>query len=180
MTDQTRKTPQFLLLGQVLRPHGVRGEVRVQVLTDYPERISELKTVFLGNDPAQPTATPYEVETARLHQDYVLLKFKNIADRNAADLLRDQYVMIDLPNAVPLEDDEFYLYELIDLTVQTAQGEVLGTIREVFETGANDVYIVDSDRYGELLIPAHDETIVEIDLEAGIVTVQLPEGLLPD
>jgi 16S rRNA processing protein RimM len=170
--------PHYLLIGEVLRPHGVKGEVRLRILTDYPERVSQLKTIYLGTDPNSPNATPYTVQHMRMNQEYGLLKLKEINDRNEADRLRELFVMVKLDQAVPLEEGEFYLYQLIGLAVQTVDGEMLGTISEVLETGANDVYIVNSPQHGEVLIPVTDETIVKTDIKAGIVMVNLPEGLL--
>lgn len=173
--------PNYLILGKIVRPHGIRGELRMKIMTDYPERlINELKTVYIGTDAKQAGAEAYTIKSARFHKDFLLLTLEEIADRNEAELFRNQLVMIDIENAVPLEDDEVYLYELIGLSVQTDDGKILGTIKDVLETGANDVYIVRSREYGELLIPIHDETLLEIDTEAEIVTVKLPEGLLPD
>ncbi len=179
MTQSARETPEYLLLGEVLRPHGVRGELRLRILTDHPERINDLERVFVGRDPSQPNAQPYAVEQMRMNVEYGLLKLKGIDDRNQADRLRGMYVMIDLAHAVPLEEGEFYLYQLIGITVQTAQGEVLGTITDVLETGANDVYIVASPTYGEILIPDTEQTVLDIDVDAGVVVVELPDGLLP-
>lgn len=173
-------TPHYLLIGEILRPHGVHGELRVRILTDYPERVNQLETVYLGTDPNLPNAKPYSVHHMRRNQEYGLLKLKEINDRNEADHLRQLYVMVALDEAVPLEEGEFYLYQLIGMTVQTVDTQILGTITEVLETGANDVYIVDSPQYGEVLIPVTDETIIKTDVDARIVTVKLPEGLLDD
>jgi 16S rRNA processing protein RimM len=173
------ETPEYLILGEILRPHGIRGELRMRILTAYPEHLSELETVYLGRDPYKSTATAYTVEHIRMHQAYALLKFKGIDDRDQADRLRTLYVMTTLEDAVPLEDDEFYLYQLIGMTVKTDNGATLGTLTEVLETGANEVYIVDSPQYGEVLIPVLDETILKIDPDTNLVIVKLPEGLLP-
>lgn len=173
------KQPHYLIVGEVLRPHGVRGELRVRVLTDYPERLPNIKTFYLGTDPKKPNATAYPVLAVRFHQDYALVTLKGIEDRNQAELLRDRYVMVDLENAVPLEEDEYYTYQLIGLTVVTTSGQTLGKVREIMETGANDVLIVDSPEYGELLLPAHEETLAEIDFEQGVLTFAPPDGLLP-
>lgn len=170
--------PHFLLIGEVLRPHGVRGELRLRLLTDYPERINKLKTVYLGTDPTSSEATPYVVQHLRMNQEYGLLKLKEIDDRNQADLLRQLYVMVPLENAVPLEEGEFYLYQLIGINVQTADGTPLGVISDVLETGANDVYVVTSPQHGEVLIPVTEETIVKTDIAAGLVIVNLLEGLI--
>jgi 16S rRNA processing protein RimM len=175
----TGESPRFLLLGEILRPHGVRGEVRMRLLTDYPERIAQLEYVYIGSSPDAAEPARYVVQHMRMHQNYGLLKLETIDDRNAAERLRALMVMVTLEDAVPLEADEIYLYQLINLTVQTKAGETLGVITDVLETGANDVYIIDSPTYGEVLIPVTTETIVKTDIEAGIVIVQLPEGLLP-
>jgi 16S rRNA processing protein RimM len=171
--------PKYLLLGEILRPHGVRGEVRLRILTDHPERIATLEQVFLGRNTDDAKVTAYGVEHMRMQNEYGLLKLKGVNNRDDADTLRGLYAMVDLENAVPLEEGEFYLYQLIGLFVKTDDGQELGTITDVLETGANDVYIVNSPVYGEVLIPVTDETILETDIAAGIVRVKLPDGLLP-
>ena len=168
------------MLGEILRPHGIRGELRVRLLTDYPERIAKLKTVYLADKPEPTAVTPYPVKGMRMNGDYGLLRLGDIASREEADRLRGLFVLVDMAHAVPLEAGEFYLYQLIGLKVETEDGETLGTLREVLETGANDVYIVDSPRYGEVLVPVIPDTIVKTDVQAGVVVVRLPEGLLPD
>jgi 16S rRNA processing protein RimM len=170
--------PCFLLLGRVLRPHGVRGELRVEVLTAYPERVVPGSCVYLGLDPEDAdTAVPYSVIQARQHQQYLLLQLDDVADREAADLLRERFVMVPLEDAIPLEEDEFYLYQAIGLAVYTVTGELLGNVIEVLETGANDVYVVQGPR-GEVLLPAVDDCIIEIDIDGGKMVVQLMDGLL--
>jgi 16S rRNA processing protein RimM len=170
--------PQFLLVGEILRPHGVRGEVRMRILTDYPEAIAERGSVYLGKNPQDTKAKQHPVDHMRMHKGYGLLKLKNINNRNDADPLRGQFVMIRTEDAVPLEDDEIYLYQLIGMQVKTVDGEELGELVDVLETGANDVYIVQGRQYGEVLIPATEHTIVKTDTENNLITVDLPEGLL--
>lgn len=173
-----RKTPKYLILGEILRPHGVRGEVRMRIVTDYPERLSQLKTVYLGKSPEDKKIAPAKLTHVRFHKDYALLTFKGYNNRDEADALRSQLVMVDLENAVPLEEGEYYLFQLIGLTVVSNDAPI-GIVKEVIQTGANDVYVLDSDTLGEVLIPAHDETIVKIDFDTEIITMNLPEGLLP-
>ncbi len=172
--------PRYLLLGEVLRPHGVRGELRIRLLTDYPERIARLDAVYLGKSPDAPHITRYPVEAMRMHQHYGLLKLGGVNNRDQAEPLRELFVMVAIKDAVPLEDDEFYLYQIMGLQAQTESGEILGKISDIIETGANDVYVIDSPQYGEILIPDANNTIVRIDIEAGLMIVNLPEGLLPD
>lgn len=172
--------PDYLLLGEILRPHGVKGELKVRILTDYPERLAEIDAVFVGTGIDDSSPTQMAVGSFRFHQGYLLIKFKQIKDRTDAERYRGLFLMIDIEHAVPLEDGEIYLYQLIGLQVKTEDGQVLGIIDEVLETGANDVYVVKKD--GEkhpLLVPAHDETILEIDLEGEQVIMNLPDGLLP-
>jgi 16S rRNA processing protein RimM len=178
-SDRHVEDPRYLLIGEITRPHGVVGEVRMRVRTAYPERLLELKRVHIGRDLDDPAVIEYPVAGVRLHQNYALLKLAGIDNRDQADRLRQLQVMVALEDAVPLEDGEHYLYQIIGLRVETETGDVLGPLTEVLETGANDVYIVDSPQYGEVLIPATDETILDTDIQAGRMVVKLPDGLLP-
>jgi 16S rRNA processing protein RimM len=172
--------PPFLLIGEVLRPHGIRGELRMRLLTAYPERVARLETVYLAESIDAPQRTPYRVQGMRMNAPYGLLKLHGIDDRTIAERLRGLMVMVDIEHAVPLEEGEFYLYQLIGLHVVLSDGTPLGTLSDVLEAaGANDVYVVDSPVYGEVLIPVIPQTILSTDMEARVLTVQLPEGLLP-
>jgi 16S rRNA processing protein RimM len=175
--EQPLEQPRFLLLGRVLRPHGVRGELRIEILTAYPERIMPGMVVNIGPDPAE-AAPEYEITKVRTHQQYLILQVDGVNDRDAADLLREQYVMVALEDAIPLDEDEFYLFQAIGLAVYTDEDEHLGAIVDVLETGANDVYVIQGPR-GEVLLPAIDECIVDVDIDAGKMTVHLMDGLLP-
>lgn len=174
-----REKPDYLMLGEVLRPHGVRGELRLRILTDYPQRIGSLKTVYLAANADGDAIQPYTVESMRMNGDYGLLKLQEIPDRNAAERLRELFVLIDLENAVPLEEGEYYLYELIGMTVITVDGVSLGKITDVIETGANDVYVVQDDAGVEILLPDIPQVVKAIDLDIGQMTITLIDGLLP-
>jgi 16S rRNA processing protein RimM len=178
MTKQT--SPEYLLLGQITRPHGIRGELRMRLLTDYPERIAELEHVYIGKRSNGDGAHPFKVAGMRMHQGLGLLRVDGITDRSAADRLRRQYVMVPLAEAIPLGDDEFYLFQVIGMHLETEGGYRLGTVTRVIETGANDVYVLDSPDYGEVLFPITIETLIEHDMAAGVVLVNIPDGLLPD
>lgn len=179
-TKKRETPPKYLLLGEVLRPHGIRGELRVRILTDYPERINDLGYVYIGKSADTTTATSYEVEHMRMHQAYGLLKLKTINDRDEAERFRQLFVMINLDNAVPLDEGEFYLYQLIGLNVQTEDGAHLGEVSDILETGANDVYVINSPQHGEILLPDIPDVILKMDVEASLITVRIPEGLLPE
>lgn len=165
--------PRFLLIGEVMKPHGVRGEVRVMPHTDQPERFTWLETVYLGEENPQPVA----VETVRLHQNLVLLKLAGYDDRDAADSLRGQWLQVPLEEAIPLEEGEYYLFQLLGLEVYSDEGEYLGELTQVLETGANHVFVV-SDGKREILLPDTDEVIVDIDFANGRLTAHLLPGLL--
>lgn len=150
----------------------------MRIVTDYPEQLHDLKTVYLGLSPTDKDIQQIELKKVRFHQDYALLTFNGITNRDQVDKFRKKAVMIDINDAVPLEDGEYYLFQLIGLTVIADEQEI-GIVKEVIETGANDVYVVDSDKYGEVLIPAHEETVIKIDFDTEIITMSLPEGLLP-
>jgi 16S rRNA processing protein RimM len=122
---------------------------------------------------------PLHVESMRMHQGFALLRFREAPDRTQAERLRGLMLMVRLEDAVPLAEGEFYLYQVIGLSVHTVDGLELGTITEVLETGANDVYIVNGGPFGEVLIPVTPDTIVETDIPGGRLIVRLPDGLLP-
>ena len=179
--ENSPEEPRFLVVGQVLRPHGVRGELRVKLLTGYPEHFRQLQRVGLGHDAEQMTdITLHDVERARLHKEFGILKLADCDDRDAADRLREQFVMVPLDDAVPLEEDEYYHFQLIGLTMVTDTGDQLGQVMEILETGANDVYLVNGPRYGEILIPAIESVVQDIDLDARQIVITPLPGLLPD
>jgi 16S rRNA processing protein RimM len=171
--------PRHLAVGRVLRPHGVRGEVRVQVLTDFPERLSQHAAFYLAHPDSPEDVQHRAVETMRFHQQVLLLKLEGCDDRNRAEELRDLLVLIPIEDAAPLEEGEYYHFQVIGVEVETASGEELGRVTEVLETGANDVYVVRGPR-GEVLIPAIESVVRELDLEANRMVVSPLPGMLED
>ena len=177
MTERLR--PKRLVVGEILRPHGVRGEVRMRVLTDFPDRLSSLDRIYIGKSSDDRQLAEVGLIRVRFNKQYALLTLDGIRTRNEADRLRSKLVMIDTADAAPLEQDQYYLFQLIGLTV-VADGRELGVITDVLQTGANDVYVLATKNQGEVLVPAHQETIDSIDFESGVVTMTLPEGLLTE
>jgi len=161
-----------LAIGRVVKPWGSRGDLKLQVLTSFPDQLGRLKHVYLG-----PEAVPYTVARFRWHSGELLLRLTDVGDRNAAELLRDQLVQIAREDATPLEPGQFYEYQIVGLNVVTTDGEPLGQVAEVLSTGANDVYVVQGPR-GEVLLPARTEVVRAIDLDAGMMTVTLLPGLV--
>ena len=168
--------PRYLSVGRVLRPHGVRGELRVEIITDYPERLAQHIHFFLAHPNSPATVRRYAVERLRYHKETLLLKLEGCDDRDGAEQLRGMLVQIPIEDAVPLEEGEYYLFQLVGAQVETEGGESLGQITDVIETGANDVYVVRGPR-GEILIPAIDEVVVELDLESKRMVVVLLPGM---
>jgi 16S rRNA processing protein RimM len=167
-----QETPRFLVIGEVLRPQGVKGEVRVRVLTDFPEHFHMLERVYVGQGPSVEV-----VESARFHNGYVLIKLAGYDDRTAAGSLRGALLQIPTEEAMALGEDEYYHHQIVGLAVWTVEGEHLGHVREILTTGANDVYVVWGLK-GEVLLPAITDVIRQVDLEAGRLIVALMEGLM--
>jgi 16S rRNA processing protein RimM len=163
--------PTHLAIGRILSAHGTRGELAVEILTDFPDRFSLLKTVYLGEQ-----LIPTILEGHRTHGGRVLLKLAGCENRDDAHKLRGQLIQVPIQEAMPLDDDEYYVHEIVGLDVVTTEGEYLGRIEEIVDTGSNDVYVV---RRGgrEILIPALSEVVLDVDLEEGRVEVRLMKGL---
>mgnify|MGYP005841289417 CR=1 FL=1 len=166
------KAPSYLAIGKIVRPWGVQGEVRVEILTDWPERFGLLEYVYLGEQ-----AVLYRLERFRLYKGCALLKLVGCDDRNAAEALRGQLVQIPPEKAMPLDEGEYYVHQIEELEVWTDEGEMLGRVVEVLFTGANEVYVVHGPR-GEMLIPAIADVVLRVDLEGGRLIVHLMDGLL--
>ena len=167
--------PNFLAIGRVLRPHGIRGEIRVELLTDFPDRFRGLKTVYLGSQHLRQ-----EIDSSRQHKNVVLLKLVGYDNRDAVEPLRGELVFVAIDDAIPLDPDEFYYYQVVGLEVQTDSGDVLGEIVDVLKPpGANEVFVVQGVR-GEILIPVIEDVIGNLDLEAGVVIIHPIPGLLRD
>ena len=148
--------------------------MRVKPHTDEPERFTWLEQVYVGETAPRLMA----VEQARLHQGMILLKLTAVNDRTAAEALRGEWLMVPEADALPLEEGEYYLFQLEGLAVQTVEGEALGTLSRVIETGANNVFVVQGEQ-GELLLPDIAEVVQEIDFANGRMVVTLLPGLRP-
>ncbi len=163
--------PDLLPIGRVLRPHGVRGELLLETLTDLPQPLDEVETVYLGE-----AAEPHPLDGVRLHRGQLLIQLKDCPDRNAAELIRGQLVQIRIEASTPPPPGSYYHHQIVGLSVVTETGEALGEVTEILETGANDVYVVAGPN-GELLLPALQSVILKVDLEAKRLTVHLLDGL---
>ena len=170
--------PRYLVVGQVLGAHGIRGELKVEILTEDPHRFGLLQQVLVGLEDKEPV--PWILEGYRLHKGHALLKLQGCDDRTAAEMLRGYYIQVHFEDALPLEEDEYFEHQIVGLQVWTAAGELLGEVAEILYTGANDVYVVRGGSPGrrDILIPAIEDVVLEVDLDGGRLVVELPEGLL--
>ncbi|MFN2281826.1 MAG: ribosome maturation factor RimM [Anaerolineales bacterium] len=165
--------PVFVVVGKFRKPHGIRGEIRMSVLTDYPELISPGKMVYVG-----PQNQAYTIKDLRWHGGDLLLSLEELPDRTAVEVFRNVMVSMKSSDIPVLPEGEYYLHQLVGMEVVTDQGEALGKLAEILITGANDVYLVRTPAGKELLLPAIDEVIREIDLELGLIRAHLIAGLL--
>ncbi len=166
--------PRFLVIGRILKPHGVGGEVRVELHTDLPERFTWLEVVYLGKEHPRPVG----VEGVRFHKAWALVKLEGYDSREEAATLRSEWLQVPEDQSIPLEEGEYFLFQLIGLDVYTDEQDYVGQISEVLETKANNVFIVHGPM-GEVLIPDIDEIVLEIDLEAKRMLIHPLDGLLP-
>ena len=170
MTD--KRSPEYLTIGRVLAPWGIKGEAKVEIITDFPDRFALLEQVYLGEE-----HLPYKLEGFRRHKQFALLKFAGLDDPVAVSELAGLFVEIPAAEAMPLGADEYYEHQIIGLEVWTTEGQHLGRVREILFTGGNEVYVV-QDKGQEVLIPALKETVPEIDLAKGRMIVRLLAGLV--
>jgi 16S rRNA processing protein RimM len=165
--------PAFLEVGKIRRPHGVSGEVLVEVFTDFPERLVRGKNLFVG-----ASKDKLVIRSSRGHADGILLAFSGFDSPESIGQYRNQLLYVAGTDLPELPEGEYYYHELLDLSVVEESGRELGRIAEIIETGANDVYVVVDETGRELLIPVIPDVIRDLDLEARVVTVRLLPGLI--
>jgi 16S rRNA processing protein RimM len=149
--DEQFAPPEFLIVGHILAPRGIKGEIKAQVVTDFPDRFTPGKLVYLDGQ-------PLEIETCHPYKRHLLVKLATINTRQDAE-------------------DEYYAFQLIGLDVVTTEGKHVGRITDIMSTAGNDIYIVEGEG-GEILIPAIEDVVKSIDLEAGKMVIEAIEGLL--
>ena len=164
----------LLQVGVITSTHGIRGEVKVFPTTDDPNRFRKLKQVILDTGKEQ---LEMEIASVKFFKNMVILKFKGIDDRNDVERMRQAKLLVTRENAVELGKDEYFIADLIGIQVVSDEGEELGTISDVLQTGANDVYVVSKDGAKDLLIPAIHACIQNVDVAAGQMEVHLLPGL---
>ncbi len=165
----------FLQIGVISSTHGIRGEVKVFPTTDDVNRFKKLKEVYLDTGKEKLTLHP---ESVKFFKQFVILKFKEFNNINEIEQYRNKSLLVDRQNAVKLRKDEYFIADLIGLRVMTDEEKQLGILKDVLQTGANDVYIVETEDGKEVLLPAIKECVLKVDIEAGEVLVHVMDGLL--
>ena len=165
----------LLQVGVITSTHGVRGEVKVFPTTDDAARFKKLKNVILDTGKEK---LGLEIAGVKFFKNMVILKFKEFDNINDVEKYRQKGLFVTRENAVKLKKDEYFIADLIGLAVCTDDGEELGTLTDVLQTGANDVYTVRMKDRDDVLIPAIKDCIQDVDLEEHRMTVHLLPGLL--
>lgn len=169
----------LVLMGRVIRSHGIQGALKVYPLTDDPHRFADLEQVYMGTDAAH--TTPYTVRSARVQTTtkgpQVILELEGLTSRDAADALR-QYDLFAPEADLPLDEDEVFLHDLLGLDVIDAQGQPIGVLKAVMPNPAHDIYVIARDGRPDALVPAVPEFVDAIDLDAGQIHIRPIDGLI--
>lgn len=166
---------EFLKAGVITSTHGVRGEVKVFPVTGEPERFRNLKKVYLDTGRER---MELEIAGVKFFKQFAILKFRGIDNINDIEKYRGCSLWVTRDDAVPLEEDEYYIGDLIGMQVYTEDGMSFGKLKDVMETGANDVYIISTEEHGEVLVPAIHECILDVDVENRSMKIHLLPGLI--
>ncbi len=166
---------EMLKVGVITSTHGVRGEVKVFPTTDDPARFKKSQRMILDTGKEK---LPLTIQNVKFFKQFVILKFEGFNDINAVEKYKKCPLLVNRKDAVPLLEDEYFIADMIGLTAVTEDGEHFGTLKDVIATGANDVYVIDTEKYGEVLIPAIKECILEVDIAGGRIKIRLMDGLI--
>jgi 16S rRNA processing protein RimM len=164
-------------VGEICGTYGYRGEVKVVPMTDFPERFQGLSKIGVMN---QSGVRWMEIESLRNHNQFIVMKLKGIDAKEEAALLTRSFLVVDESEVYPLPEGTYYIFQLIGLEVWDQEKGSLGRLTEVLETGANDVYVVRGEKYGEVLIPAIQDVVLSVNLETNKMEVRLLPGLVVD
>ena len=166
---------KYLEIGQIVNTFGIKGMVKEKQFTDDNKRFDRLEKVYIKN---KEKLKEYQIEEVKYHKDMILIKFRGIENPEQANLLRNSYLMIDREEEKPLEEGTYYIVDMIGMDVYTDEGEKLGNIEDIFNTGSNDIYVVKSELGKQILLPAISDVVKNIDMENKKMVVHLISGLI--
>ena len=162
---------EFVTIGQILAPWGVKGKLKIEVVTDFPQRFAPAAKVYVNRQ-------PMTIDSTECHKGKLIIKLNQIDTIEAAQRLRGQPIEIHHSQLYPLPEEQYYHFQIIGLEVWTTRGELLGKVTEILTAESNDNYVV-SGAKGEILIPAIDDVVKSVDLDSRRITIEPIEGLLP-
>lgn len=160
-----------LEVGQIVNTFGIKGELKVNPFTDDIRRFDDLEKVYVKT---KKESKLYKVENARYHKNMVLLKLENINNPEDAEKLKNAFLEIDREDAIPLEEGTYFIVDLIGLEVYTDEGQLLGKVEDIYNTGSKDIYVVKDELGKQILLPGIEEVIKEVKLEDRIIVHLIP------
>lgn len=166
---------EWIVVGEFVGPFGIHGEIKLRPLTDFPERFERTPTIYIGDK-----HVPYRVEQAHTHKQLVLLRLAGITDVDAAEQLRGEQVWIPSSELTPLQEDQFYLHDVVGLRVQHVNGRPLGVVTDVVSTGASELFVIRDPQGNEVLLPVVKSFVKQIDLAQGVILVDPIPGLFDE
>ena len=166
---------EFLEIGQIVNTFGIKGFVKVNPFTDNINRFDDLKKVYIKN---KSQKYELEIEKVKYHKNMVLIKFKGIDKVEDAESLRNSYILVNRKDEKTLNKDTYYIVDLLGLDVYTDEGELLGKLEDIYNTGSNDIYVVKNELGKQILLPAIKDVIKEINIENRKIIVHIINGLL--
>lgn len=165
----------FLEIGQIVNTFGIKGMVKIKPFTDDIRRFDDLKKVYIENNKSRKE---YEIEEVKYHKEMVLIKFKGVETVKQAELLRNYYLKVKREDEPELDDGTFYIVDLLGLEVYSDEGNLLGKLEDIYNTGSNDIYVVKNELGKQLLLPAISDVIKDINLDEKRIVVHILNGLI--
>lgn len=164
-----------LEIGQIVNTFGIKGMIKVKPFTDDIKRFDNLEKVYVEKN---NTKVEYEIEEVKYHKDMVLIKFKSVDTVEQAEKLRNSYLKVFRDSVEDLEEDRYYIVDLIGIDVYTDENILLGKLEDIFNTGSNDIYVVKNELGKQILLPAISDVIKQIDMENKKMIVHIIKGLM--
>lgn len=166
---------KYLEIGQIVNTFGIKGMVKIKPFTDDINRFDKLKTIYIES---KKVRKEYEIEEVKYHKNMVLMKLKGINTPEEADKLRQSYLLVDRSKEEPLEEGVYYIVDLLGLEAYTDEGQLLGKVDDIFNTGSNDIYVIKNELGKQILLPGLPEVLKQVNLEKGRITFHLIPGLM--
>ena len=165
-----RGEPVFLVIGRFRHSHGINGEIAMEIYTDFPERIRPQATIYAGE-----THQLLKIKTVRRKNELMLLSFEGFSTSDQVNVFRNQFAYTATDKLPSLPEGQYYHYQILGLEVRDISGKLLGNLKEIIQTGANDVYVVRSEDGSEVLLPAVEEVVIHVDLDQKTMVVKPQE-----